>query len=236
MGGYFEAYRAFVVSADDPMNEYRLQVEVPEVSTETVWAAAERSGVTLPAVGDEVWVRYEGGSPDHPIWSNEPGASSAAGPGSANGALLGTYRGVALDPNDPGGYGRVLVQVPEVSIDSTWAMPEIAGAALPAVGDEIWVRYEGGSPDHPTWSGGSGTGGTAGANPPTGTDASHGIVVDNSDPGGFGRVAVEVPALWPGHTFWAMPAHDGLPAPAIGAAVLISYEGGSPDHPVWSPG
>jgi hypothetical protein len=49
---------------------------------------------------------------------------------------------------DPAGLGRLCVQVPGVS-DGVWASPE---QAPPGVGEEVAVRFEGGSAEHAVWS------------------------------------------------------------------------------------
>jgi hypothetical protein len=52
------------------------------------------------------------------------------------------------------------VQVPDVAAaEAMWAMPEQADAARPAIGDEVWIRFEAGDVSYPTWTGGSGAGG-----------------------------------------------------------------------------
>ena len=81
-----------------------------------------------------------------------------AGHPAATAGYPGTYPGLVLDAADPGGYGRVLVSVPEVLGEQpAWAMPEQPGAAPPSVGDQVWIRFDGGNVDYPTWTGGSGT-------------------------------------------------------------------------------
>ncbi len=64
-------YRATVVNRTDPQASGRLQVSVPSVGLGPVWAMACKplgggSGPG-PAVGTQVWVAFEGGSPDYPV-------------------------------------------------------------------------------------------------------------------------------------------------------------------------
>src|SRR5262249_25495602 len=63
---------------------------------------------------------------------------------------------------DPEFLGRVQVSVPAVTGQGTlnWAMPSAPYAgngvgfwAIPPVGANVWVEYEGGNPDYPIWSG-----------------------------------------------------------------------------------
>jgi hypothetical protein len=66
-------YRAHVVNNVDPMGQGRLLVQVPDVTglTTSTWAVrclpAGESG-NLPSIGDTVWVMYEAGNIDHPVW------------------------------------------------------------------------------------------------------------------------------------------------------------------------
>lgn len=65
-------YRATVVNADDPLLARRLQVEVPSVSAGPgPWALPALPpgwDGELPAVGAGVWVMFEGGDRELPVW------------------------------------------------------------------------------------------------------------------------------------------------------------------------
>ncbi|HEB78740.1 MAG TPA: baseplate assembly protein [Methylothermaceae bacterium] len=77
MTSYFGKYRGTVVENTDPKKLGRVKVCVPEVLDEvTVWAmpcmpfAGKGVGLfTLPPVGAGVWVEFEAGNLDRPIWS-----------------------------------------------------------------------------------------------------------------------------------------------------------------------
>ena len=66
-------YRGTVIDNVDPNQSNRVKVEVPDVlGTEPAWAAASAalgSSPSLPDVGTGVWVEFENGSPEHPIWT-----------------------------------------------------------------------------------------------------------------------------------------------------------------------
>jgi len=82
---YFGKYRGIVTNVDDPANQCRIQATVASVLGEVTsgWAlpaapfAGDQHGVVmLPKVGSGVWIEFEAGQLDHPIWS---GAWWAAG-------------------------------------------------------------------------------------------------------------------------------------------------------------
>ncbi|MCP5235729.1 MAG: baseplate assembly protein [Zoogloeaceae bacterium] len=74
---YFGKYRGVVLNNVDPMQQGRLQVQVPDVAglVPASWAmpcvplAGLQNGmVALPVIGSGVWIEFEQGNPDHPIW------------------------------------------------------------------------------------------------------------------------------------------------------------------------
>lgn len=76
--------------------------------------------------------------------------------------FYGKYRGTVKNNLDPLGQGRLQVEVTAVlpSGSLSWAMPcaPFAGSgvgffALPPVGANVWVEFEGGDPGKPIWSG-----------------------------------------------------------------------------------
>jgi len=78
MTDYYGKYRGSVINNIDPMLLGRVQVSVPSVlgSGQLSWAMPcvpyAGSGVgffVIPPVGANVWVEFEGGDTDYPIWS-----------------------------------------------------------------------------------------------------------------------------------------------------------------------
>lgn len=68
-------YRAIVVDNEDPEQRMRLRVRVPGVTGDAVvgwvWPClppVDRSTLTPPTPGSGVWVMFEGGDPDFPVW------------------------------------------------------------------------------------------------------------------------------------------------------------------------
>lgn len=76
--GRYGKYRGTVVNNLDPLRIGRLQASVPDVlgTTTSSWAlpslpfAGPQAGVhVVPPVGAGVWVEFEQGDPDFPIWT-----------------------------------------------------------------------------------------------------------------------------------------------------------------------
>lgn len=74
---YYGKYRGVVLNNIDPKQEGRLLVEVPDVSglPPATWAmpcvpsGGLQGGIlALPMIGSGVWVEFEQGDADHPIW------------------------------------------------------------------------------------------------------------------------------------------------------------------------
>lgn len=74
---FYGKYRGTVVNNTDPEQRGRIQAIVPAVSNvvPTSWAlpcmpmAGKEQGVFMvPQIGASVWVEFEGGDPDKPIW------------------------------------------------------------------------------------------------------------------------------------------------------------------------
>ncbi len=75
---YYGKYRGFVINNIDPMFLGRIQVLVPDVSNimPTSWAMPcvpvgwKQMGIlSVPPIGSLVWVEFEQGDPDYPIWT-----------------------------------------------------------------------------------------------------------------------------------------------------------------------
>lgn len=79
-GRYYSSYRGFVVDRDDPAKLGRLQLLIPQVTGTTpykywaipkgVYSGKGYGSQVLPQKGDLVWVEFEGGCPEIPIWNH----------------------------------------------------------------------------------------------------------------------------------------------------------------------
>ena len=75
---YYGKYRATVLDNADPMQKGRLLVQITDVSSlfPSSWAmpcfpvtGPQMGAWFLPQIGAGVWVEFEQGNPDYPIWS-----------------------------------------------------------------------------------------------------------------------------------------------------------------------
>lgn len=74
---YYGKYRGQVIDNNDPEQIGRVLARAPDVLGETgsAWAmpcvpaAGAQSGLFIvPPIGSQIWIEFEQGSPDHPIW------------------------------------------------------------------------------------------------------------------------------------------------------------------------
>jgi uncharacterized protein involved in type VI secretion and phage assembly len=117
---FYGKYRGTVANNIDPMQIGRVQVIVPDVSdlVPSGWAmpcfpiAGKQVGAyLLPAIGSAVWVEYERGDPDFPIWTGCFYASVAEVPSlalidnpSSGDIVVKSSSGATIVVNDTGIY------------------------------------------------------------------------------------------------------------------------------------
>lgn len=89
MPEYYGKYRGMVINNVDPMQKGRVQVQVPDVLGVGVssWAmpcvpltGPQMGTYFVPTIGSGVWVEFEGGDPDYPIWTGGFWGSAAEVP------------------------------------------------------------------------------------------------------------------------------------------------------------
>ncbi|MFD1561250.1 phage baseplate assembly protein V [Paraburkholderia silviterrae] len=124
---FFGKYRATVINNVDPMQICRIQVIVPDVSTfvPTSWAmpcvpvAGIQMGFAMvPPMGSGVWVEFEQGDPDYPIWSGcywgeaaeVPALLHAAPPEVAAIVLQTTLQNTLMISDVPGPTGGIMLK------------------------------------------------------------------------------------------------------------------------------
>ena len=79
-GKYYSIYRGYVYDRNDPLNLGRVQLVIPQVTGNApykywampinVFSGKNYGSQVLPNKGDLVWVQFEGGHPEVPIWSH----------------------------------------------------------------------------------------------------------------------------------------------------------------------
>jgi hypothetical protein len=151
---FYGKYRGSVVSNVDPLGKGRLLVSVPDVFgvLPSSWAlpcvplAGQQMGVLpVPAVNAGVWVEFEQGNPEYPIWvgffwgssSELPGTATTLTPGTA--ALVvetaGKSKVVVTDtPVSPMNGGGVLLQSGSASITVDSSGVTITASQIKLVG------------------------------------------------------------------------------------------------------
>jgi uncharacterized protein involved in type VI secretion and phage assembly len=119
-------YRATVLNNVDPMQMGRLLVQVPDVSNvlPSTWAmpcvpfAGIMSGMyAVPAIGSGVWVEFEQGDPDYPVWvgcfwgstAEVPALALAAPPALQNVVISTTGQNALMISDVPGPTGGILL-------------------------------------------------------------------------------------------------------------------------------
>jgi uncharacterized protein involved in type VI secretion and phage assembly len=124
---YFGKYRGMVVSNVDPLQIGRLLVQVPDVlgPIPSSWAmpclpfTGKQMGMwCLPQVGTGVWVEFEQGNPDYPIWSGcwyglvaeVPALALAAPPAVPNVVIQTAAQNTLMLSDLPGPTGGILLK------------------------------------------------------------------------------------------------------------------------------
>jgi len=131
-GPYYGKFRGTVVNSVDPMQLGRVMVNVPDVAEATSsWAtpcvpfAGTNAGLfALPPVGAGVWVEFERGDPDYPIWVGGYWPTAGEVPAAGAGAItLRTTAGNGIAVSDgPGMAGGILLLTPggaSISVSDT---------------------------------------------------------------------------------------------------------------------
>jgi uncharacterized protein involved in type VI secretion and phage assembly len=126
-GTFFGKYRGRVVNNIDPLQIGRIQAIVPDISGQlpSSWAmpcvpvAGPNMGVfTVPPIGGGVWIEFERGDPDYPIWvggywgsaSETPALAKAVPAGLAGITLQTSLKNGIVVSDTPGPTGGILIQ------------------------------------------------------------------------------------------------------------------------------
>lgn len=124
---YYGKYRGTVLNNVDPLQIGRLMVQVPDVTslTPSSWAmpcfpitGKQMGAYMIPQIGAGVWVEFEQGNPDYPIWSGcwygsaaeTPALALAGNPVSPNIVLQTTLQNAIVVSDLPGPTGGIMLK------------------------------------------------------------------------------------------------------------------------------
>ena len=124
---YYGKYRGTVLNNIDPMQIGRLMVQVPDVGglIPSSWAmpcftiTGKQMGANIiPQIGTGVWVEFEQGNPDYPIWSGcwyglvaeVPALALAGNPASPSIVLQTSLQNSLIISDLPGPTGGIMLK------------------------------------------------------------------------------------------------------------------------------
>ncbi len=124
---YYGKYRGTVINNLDPEQRGRIQVIVPDVNTVIpgTWAmpclpvTGIQNGVfTVPPIGAGVWIEFEQGEADHPIWvggfygsaAEVPAMARLAPPALASITMQTTLMNGLIISDTPGPSGGIMIK------------------------------------------------------------------------------------------------------------------------------
>jgi uncharacterized protein involved in type VI secretion and phage assembly len=124
---YFGVYRGTVFNNIDPMMQGRIMAIVPDVGgvTPSTWAmpcvpiAGKQMGTYMvPQVGAGVWIQFEAGDPDRPVWTGGwwgnpaevPALALTGPPGDPNIVLQSTLQNTLVISDLPGPTGGIMLK------------------------------------------------------------------------------------------------------------------------------
>ena len=157
---YFGKYRGTVVNNLDPERLARLLAVVPDVqgTASSTWAmpslpfaSAHAGVVAVPPVGAGVWIEFEQGDPDYPIWSGcwwgsaseVPAVVLSGQPGVGQITLVTPGQHTLVISDLPGIAGGITVRTSEgarITLnDNAIALDNGKGAAISLVGNAVRI-------------------------------------------------------------------------------------------------
>jgi uncharacterized protein involved in type VI secretion and phage assembly len=163
MNQFYGKYRGKVIDNVDPKQIGCIRVSVPAVlGTGTQswaypcvpYAGLQTGFFSIPPIGANVWVEFEGGDPDHPIWTGcfwGPGETPALAllspPTIAHIAMQTTMQNSLLISDAPGPAGGILLQTATgamISINQTGILISNGqGATIAMNGPAVAINQNG---------------------------------------------------------------------------------------------
>ncbi len=158
---FFGKYRGFVIDNVDPLQTGRLMVQVPDVSNilPSTWAmpclpfAGIQSGFyAVPEIGSQVWIEYEQGDADYPIWvgcfwgsaADVPALALAGAPGLQQIVVQTAIQNTLLISDVPGPTGGIMLKSSTgalISVSDTGiTISNGQGATITMIGPAVTVN------------------------------------------------------------------------------------------------
>ncbi len=158
---FFGKYRGFVIDNVDPLQTGRLMVQVPDVSNilPSTWAmpclpfAGIQSGFyAVPEIGSQVWIEYEQGDADYPIWvgcfwgsaADVPALALAGAPGLQQIVVQTASQNTLLISDVPGPTGGIMLKSSTgalISVSDTGiTISNGQGATITMIGPAVTVN------------------------------------------------------------------------------------------------
>jgi uncharacterized protein involved in type VI secretion and phage assembly len=161
MAQFYGKYRGMVLNNIDPMQMGRIMVQVPDVSNvlPSTWAmpcvpfTGIQSGFfVVPAIGSGVWIEFEQGDADYPIWtggfwgsaSEVPALALAGVPGLQSIVIQTMSQNTLMISDTPGPTGGILLKTATgalISVNETGiTISNGQGATLLMTGPAVTVN------------------------------------------------------------------------------------------------
>ncbi len=158
---YYGKYRGMVLNNLDPLQIGRLLVQVPDVEgvLPSSWAmpcfpftGRQMGAYLLPQIGAGVWVEFEHGDPNHPIWSgcwygsvaDVPALALAGNPASPNVVLQTSLQNSIIISDLPGPTGGIMLKSPtgaSILVNDTGIYIQNGkGASITLVGPSVMIN------------------------------------------------------------------------------------------------
>lgn len=158
---YYGKYRGTVINNVDPMRLGRIQVQVPDVhgAVPSTWAmpcvvssGIQNGMIWVPMIGAGVWVEFEQGNSDYPIWvggwwgsaAEVPALSQIAPPGVSALVIQTALQNGVLVSDVPGPTGGIMLKSPlgaSIIVNDTGIYIQNGkGASITLVGPTVTVN------------------------------------------------------------------------------------------------
>ena len=158
---YYGKYRGTVINNVDPMRLGRIQVQVPDVHgvVPSTWAmpcvlssGIQNGMIWLPMIGAGVWVEFEQGNPDYPIWvggwwgsaAEVPALTQIAPPGVSSLVIQTALQNGVMVSDMPGPTGGIMLKSPlgaSIIVNDTGIYIQNGkGASITLVGPTVTVN------------------------------------------------------------------------------------------------